>query len=115
MQKDGGNMLLIKRYGAPLLLVAALYSILYVLFGYPTPYFGVGLFAVLSLSYLIRTCDDLCDYNADEAKGRAPIGRGVLIFACCFLGIASFVKKIPMDAKHRTNPNYTRLIACIAK
>ncbi len=82
-------MLLIKRYGTPVVLTAVLYSIVYLLFGRSAPYFGAGLAVVLSEAYLIRTCDDLCDYQRDKQAQKAPIGRGVLILLCCFFGICA--------------------------
>lgn len=82
-------MLLIKRYGMPLVLTAALYSIIYALFGSSAPYVGAGLGVVLALAYLMRVCDDICDYEKDKAQGKAPLSRGVLIMLCCLLAASA--------------------------
>lgn len=82
-------MLLIKRYGTPVLLTAVLYTIVYLLFGRSAPYFGAGLVTVLLQAYLIRTCDDLCDYQKDKQNQKAPISRTVLILLCCCFGIGA--------------------------
>lgn len=84
-------MLLIKRYGIPLVLTAVLYSFIYALFGRSAPYYGAGLAVVLLQAYLIRVCDDFCDYQRDRQEGKAPVGRGVLIALCCALGTSSLL------------------------
>lgn len=82
---------MIKRYGMPLVLTAALYSIIYALFGGSAPYFGAGLGVVLMLAYLMRVCDDISDYDKDKAQGRAPLSRGILILLCCLLAASALV------------------------
>ncbi len=84
-------MLLIKRYGMPPVLTAVLYSIIYALFGSSAPYFGAGLGVVLALAYLMRVCDDICDYDKDKELGKAPLSRGILIVLCCLLAATALV------------------------
>lgn len=74
---------MIKRYGAPLVVSLALYSLLYALAGTDIPYFSIGLLWAVVLSYLIRLCDDIGDYEADVQKGKAPIGKKPLIVLTC--------------------------------
>lgn len=81
--------MLIKRYGMPLVLTGVLYTTVYLLFGRSAPYFGAELAVVLLQAYLIRTCDDLCDYQSDKQAHKAPISRPVLILLCCFLGMGA--------------------------
>lgn len=70
--------MLIKRYGVPLAVSLALYSLLYVLAGDGVPYWNPALLWAVLLSYLIRLCDDLADYEADAAAGKAPVGKKML-------------------------------------
>lgn len=70
--------MLIKRYGVPLAVSLALYSLLYVLAGDGVPYWNPALLWAVLLSYLIRLCDDLGDYEADAAAGKAPVGKKTL-------------------------------------
>ena len=71
-------MILIKRYGFPLVLSFALYSVIYLIFGMGSPYFGIGLALSVLLSYFIRICDDILDYKKDRAAKKAPIRKGIL-------------------------------------
>ena len=72
-------MILIKRYGTPLILSVVLYSVIYLIFGNGSPYFGMGLVLSVILGYLMRICDDIGDYEKDKAKGRTPIRKEILI------------------------------------
>ena len=76
-------MIFIKRYGMPLFLAVGLYTVIYFIFGYGKYYyFDMGLFMSVIMAYLIRICDDICDYEADRARNRAPIPKKALIVAC---------------------------------
>ena len=72
-------MILIKRYGTPLILSVVLYSVIYLIFGNGSPYFGMGLVLSVILGYLMRICDDIGDYEKDKAKGKTPIRKEILI------------------------------------
>ncbi len=94
-------MILIKRYGMPLVVAVVLYSIIYLIFGEGFQYIGMGLWLSVLLSYLIRICDDIGDYESDRAKGKAPIHKGILMAmgASCvlaFLSLTLIAKAYPM-------------------
>ena len=72
-------MILVKRYGTPLILSVALYSAIYLIFGCGLPYFGMGLVLSVLLGYLMRICDDIGDYEKDKSQGRAPICKEILM------------------------------------
>ena len=72
-------MILIKRYGLPIVVAVVIYSLIYFIFGAGYRYFGVGMALSVFLSYLIRICDDIGDYESDKAKGKAPMRKWMLI------------------------------------
>lgn len=88
-------MIIIKRYGAPLVIACALYSLVYFIFGKETRYFGMGFFMSVLLSYLVRICDDIADYKKDRAEKKAPISEGVLVLmgasACAAILILAII------------------------
>ena len=90
-------MILIKRYGFPLLLSLALYTAVYFLFGNGSPYLGIALALSVILSYVIRICDDIGDYEKDRAQGQAPIRKSILVVmmvaALSVFGILTLVAK----------------------
>ncbi len=55
-------MILIKRYGTPLVVSVVLYSAIYFLFGDGFRYLGRGLVLSVVSAYIIRICDDIVDY-----------------------------------------------------
>ena len=94
-------MILIKRYGMPLVVAVCLYSATYFIFGEGFRYIGTGFWLSVLLSYLIRICDDIGDYESDRAKGKAPIHKGILmaVGALClsvFFALTLIAKAYPM-------------------
>ena len=81
-------MILLRRYGLPLLFAVGLYSILYALFGLQTNYLNAGLFMSLLFSYLIRVTDDIGDYAKDRAKGSAVLSKKALTVLAVGIGTA---------------------------
>ncbi len=82
-------MILIKRYGTPLVVSVVLYSVIYFIFGAGFRYIGMGLVLSVLSAYLIRICDDIGDYESDKSKGKAPIGKKTLT-AMAILAVAAF-------------------------
>ena len=78
MQKDGGKVILLKRYGLPPMIAVALYAVTYALFGKGEPFLNPGVLLAVLLALQIRVCDDLADYEADRQRGKAllPPSRG---------------------------------------
>ncbi len=94
-------MILIKRYAMPLVAAVGLYSVIYFIFGLGFRYIGMGFWLSVLLSYLIRICDDIGDYESDRAEGKAPIHKGILMAmgALCvssFLALVLIAKAYPM-------------------
>ncbi len=83
-------MILIKRYGMPLVAAVALYSVIYFVFGNGSGYIGMGLALSVLSAYLIRICDDIGDYERDKSKGRAPIGKKALTAMAILAVLANF-------------------------
>ena len=81
-------MILVKRYVIPLVISVVLYSAVYFLFGIDSQYMNIGLVLSVLLSYLIRICDDMGDYEKDKEKGRAPITPKVLAVLCIITVLA---------------------------
>ena len=50
------------------------------------------------LSYLIRICDDIGDYEKDRAAGKAPIRKGVLVAMGIFSALAILVAALMAKA-----------------
>ncbi len=94
-------MILIKRYGMPLVVAVVLYSVIYFIFGEGSRYIGTGLVLSVLSSYLIRICDDIGDYERDRAKGKAPIRKGRLtamgaLAVSAFFALTLIAKAYPM-------------------
>jgi len=83
--------MLIKRYVIPLVTAVGLYSVVYFLFGAGSRYIGMGFWLSVLLSYLIRICDDIVDYEIDKDNGKAPIHKGILMALGALCVSASFV------------------------
>ena len=82
-------MILIKRYGTPLLISVGLYTAIYFIFGYGKYYyFDMGLYMSVLMAYLIRISDDICDFENDKKKGKAPIPKKALIITCVTIASA---------------------------
>ena len=70
-------MIILKRYGLPPIIGAAVYSILYAV----SPqgrFLGWGLLLSLLFAYLVRVCDDIGDYKRDLSRGKAVLSLPLL-------------------------------------
>lgn len=88
MQKDGGNMLAIKRYVLPGVLAFLAYWLLGLLFSAAPGLYWAGLAAAILFAYLVRFCDDISDFPRDLARNKVLLGRKMLILLACVTGLA---------------------------
>lgn len=72
-------MTALRRYLLPGAATAAAYLLLGYLFTPVPGLYWLGLLCALLLAYYMRLCDDLLDFEKDAARGKAPLGKGVLI------------------------------------
>ena len=84
-------LLILKRYGVPILITFGVYTAFYFLCGKDTKYINVGLWIALLYACLMRFCDDITDYEKDVKADKAPIKRSVLIIGVCLATIAIFL------------------------
>lgn len=72
-------MIVLRRYVLPAVAAAVAFVVLGFFFTVRQQYYIAGLIWCILAAYYMRFCDDILDYAADAAKGRALLPRWTLI------------------------------------
>ena len=78
-------MLIFKRYISPMIISSILYISVWAVFGKGESFAVGGMFFSFAIAYLMRLCDDICDYEKDKKSGKVLLSKTTLKMLCRIL------------------------------